>query len=235
VPDPVEIKVTLADDQVAAALDALGLDRPGQRRTVSFLEDRRAGGDALVLLDARVILRARENEGEADDSTAKLRPVRRSELTARWQHDDDLRVEHDWAGTRHVLAASLDADRPAGRIAGVRAGTEPVSRLFDDDQERFLADCAPIAVDLDALTLLPPVAAVRWKDLEVAGVPGRLVAERWVVGDLDFLELSARAGSPAEAESVQPALEAGVRALGLAIPAEQETKTRRVLEHLVRA
>jgi hypothetical protein len=212
----------------------LGLDAgvPDRRRRIGFVEDLRPGGGALPLLDAGVILRVRENAGDDDDSTAKLRPVERAQLRGEWRHSDKLRVEADWAGTRHVLAASFEAERPKGRIAGAWAGDEPIRKLFDDDQESFLADCTPLTLDLDALTLLDPIDAARWDDVRVRGVEGRVVAERWIVGDLDFLELSVRAAGEDEAPSAQRALETGVADLGIAVPPEQETKTRRVLGYL---
>jgi hypothetical protein len=205
---------------------------PDRRRRIGFVEDLRPGGGALPLLDAGVILRVRENAGDDDDSTVKLRPVERAQLTGTWRTSDKLRVEADWAGTRRVLAASFETDRRKGRIAAVWAGDEPVRKLVDDDQESFLADCATIAVDLAALDLLDPIDAARWDKVQVPGVDTRVVAERWVVGDLDFLELSVRATGDDEAESAQRALERGVANLGIAVPPEQETKTRRVLAYL---
>ena len=59
-----------------------------------------------------------------------------------------------------------------------------------------------------------------------------LRAERWVVGDLDFLELSAVAGLH-EATATQERLGVFVRSLGITAPQEQETKTRQVLQRLV--
>jgi hypothetical protein len=232
--DAVEIKVTVGDDQVGRALEALRLDprAPDRRRRIGFVEDLRPGGGALPLLDAGVILRVRENAGDDDDSTAKLRPVESAQLRGEWRTSGKLRVEADWAGTRHVLAASFETDRREGRIAAVWAGDEPVRKLFDDDQESFLADCATVSVDLDALTLLDPIDAARWDNVRVPGVDTRVVAERWIVGDLDFLELSIRAADVREAASAQPALERGVADLGIAVPPEQETKTRRVLAYL---
>ena len=59
-------------------------------------------------------------------------------------------------------------------------------------------------------------------------------AERWTVGDLDFLELSVVA-DPGDALRTQQALTAFVGDQGFAVEPEQQTKTRQVLEHLVRA
>jgi hypothetical protein len=81
------------------------------------------------------------------------------------------------------------------------------------------------------------VRATRWKPVTVssAGTDLSIRAERWVIGDpLDFLELSIAAKLDA-AESEQAALEDFVRSHGCSSDAGQTTKTRKVLEHLVRA
>jgi hypothetical protein len=80
--------------------------------------------------------------------------------------------------------------------------------------------------------VLPPVTATRWKSVDTAPAELGARAERWVVDELDFLELSIVA-TLAEAPGKQEALTAFVRGRGLAVDAEQQTKTRRVLEHLV--
>jgi hypothetical protein len=236
--DGVEIKVTIGGPQVKRAVDALGLHKQERRRSVGFIEDATVGAAHLRLLDEGVVLRVRERAGERDDSTVKLRPCRRSQLTEEWLHADKgdgwtFRLEADWSGTRRVLAASCVADRPEGRIAAVRAGKEPIRRLFNDGQEQFLADCTHVQVNLDALTLLPPIDAIRWHSVTIPDLRETVVAERWVVGQLDFLELSIKVDTVGEAEVAQPALEQRIRALGLQVDPDQDTKTRRVLDYLI--
>ena len=80
--------------------------------------------------------------------------------------------------------------------------------------------------------MLPPVTATRWGSVEGTPPGLDLRPERWVVGDLDFLELSAVAGL-GEATATQERLGVFVRSLGIAAPQEQETKTRQVLQRLV--
>lgn len=233
--DGVEIKVSLGRRQIARALAALDLNDGGQERLVSFVEDATVGM-TLPLFHRGVVLRVRQVDGD-DDSTVKLRPCRRSQLTGDWldQAEGDgwkLRVEQDWAGRRRVLAASWVADRPRGRIAAVRAGQDRVRRLFNDGQEQFLADCADLRVNLDALTLLAPVTTVRWKDVRVHGVDG-VVVERWTIDDLDFVELSIRTDTVENAPRVQRELHAAVRALDLALDEQATSKTEQVLTHLL--
>jgi hypothetical protein len=232
----VEIKISFGRRQVDGALEALGLGTNGERREIGFLEDNTVGM-VLPLFHQGIVLRVRQIEGERGDSTVKLRPCRRSQLTESWlgkKEGDgwELRVEEDWAGTRRVLAASCVADLPGGRIGSVRAGTEPIRRLFNEGQERFLSDCAGIQINLNALTLLPAVTAIRWDKVRIQALED-VVAERWTIDDLDFLELSIRRDTVEEALAAQEALEQGIQALNLERDDANKSKTELVLAYLV--
>jgi hypothetical protein len=231
--DGVEIKVSLAGSRVDDALDMLGLG-DGQPRSISFLEDATVGVE-LPLLGQGIVLRVRRT-GDEEDSTVKLRPCRRSQLTTEWTSEEEgdgwrLRVEEDWAATRRSLATSCVSDLTEGRIDEVRAGTAPVHRLFGEGQRRFLRECAGMWIELDALTLLPAVAATRWEDVRVGDVD-EVVVERWTLDDLDFLELSIRKKSVEKAQSAQRKLEQELADRGLERD-DDTSKTERVLRHLV--
>lgn len=237
--DAVEIKVTVDGAQVGRGLEVFGLGPNGRQRSVYFCEDVTSSvSTSTPLLDLGVVLRARETHGNGADSTIKLRPCRRSQLTDHWLDAAEgavaLKLEADWAGTRRVLAASCTANRPPRSIAQVRAGSKALRSLFSAEQERFLTDCAGIRVNLDVLTLLGPIAAMRWGLVHTAAPDPELevVAERWVVDDaLDFLELSVRV-DPGSADVTKTAFEELVRRRGLQADPNQDTKTRRVLEYL---
>jgi hypothetical protein len=236
--DDVEIKVSVAGDRTPAAVQALGLSPGRPAWQIYFCEDVTAGLSAgTPLLDAGVILRARDKPGGKDDTTVKLRPCRRSQFPGRWlaaeKGDDwELELEADWSGTRRLLAASLTADRRAGVVAAVAQGDGAVEDLFVDEQLAFLRDCASIGINLGTLTVLPPVTATRWASVESAPAGLDVRAERWTVGTLDFLELSTVAGV-GEARATQDLLVGFVRSRGIDAPPGQETKTRQVLQHLV--
>jgi hypothetical protein len=232
--DGVEIKVSLSERQVPRALEVLDLGRNGQPRRIGFIEDTTVGVELPVFRQG-VVLRVREVGDGDDDATVKLRPCRRSQLAESWLGAEKgdgwkFRVEQDWAGSRQALAASCVADLPSGRIAAVRKEEEPVGRLFNTAQLRFLSDCAGMPINLDALTLLPPIAATRWEEVRVREVAD-VVVERWTVGKLDFLELSIRKATVEEAREAQAELDGAVRSLGLERDDEQ-SKTERVLAHL---
>jgi hypothetical protein len=240
--DGVEIKVTLGRDLTGVAVRELELptEDPWQ---IWFWEDVTPGdGPGTPLLDRGVILRARDKAHGDDDATIKLRPCRRSQLTDRWlaatkgkTEDGDkweLKLEADWSGEQRVLAASHSCERTDGVVREAGRGDRPVEDLFTTDQLTFIQDCSGTAVNPATLTALPPVTATRWKEV-AAAPPGLDVrAERWTVGDLDFLELSVVADL-GEARRRQADLSAFVWSLGFPIGPRQPSKTRQVLEHLM--
>ncbi|WP_336214296.1 hypothetical protein [Nonomuraea sp. LPB2021202275-12-8] len=242
-PNAVEIKVTVDGPHVAAVMRALALTpEDGHELKIYFCEDVADGlAPSTPLLDAGVILRARDLGDRKSDSTIKLRPCRRSQLNDYWlgaTHGDgwEFALEADWSGDRKLLTASCTALRSSERIQTVYSGGRPIKGLFTDKQERFLKTCAALHVNLRTLKLLPPVAATRWGPMELPAEDRKLtvMAERWTVDDaLDFLELSLRVG-PESAAEAKTALEDLVRRHGVELDLTQETKTRRVLEHLVR-
>jgi hypothetical protein len=76
------------------------------------------------------------------------------------------------------------------------------------------------------------VQARKWDTVEWAGFD--VEAERWVVADLDFLELSLRV-QPEDAAATQEDFATALRAAGLDGDPTQETKTRLVLQRLALA
>lgn len=241
--DGVEIKVSIAGEQTRDAVEALGLPAVDPWH-IFFLEDVTAGlVSSTPLLDQHLILRARQKSKGADDVTVKLRPGRRSQLGPRWlgmsktedgHLESELKVEEDWAGERRSLAISLTAERPDGLVAALAAGDGGVSTLLTEDQQRFVEQCSGLRVDLDVLSPLPPVSAMRWPTFTVPGHGGadlEIRAERWTVLSLDFLELSISVGID-EAEDAQRALHDFVASKHLRA-AVGEAKTSQVMQVLV--
>jgi hypothetical protein len=94
----------------------------------------------LPLLGHGVILRLRQNSGDKDDSTVKLRPFDQARLTPRWleagkQDSWEFKVEGDWVGDRRVVAASLVADQDEVKEVGRRQA--PPSTVFTAEQEQW--------------------------------------------------------------------------------------------------
>jgi hypothetical protein len=239
--DSVEVKVNLVGDQVDAALSELGLAGGGGKdRSIYFCEDVTSQtSPETPLLAAKIIIRARTWSNDKGDTTVKFRPARQSQLAARWASvgitdDKDLKVEADWAGNSRVLAISYSDDRAATIIDAVHRRQRPVADLLTGDQRDFLRDCSDSRVNLDGLTLLGPVRAVRWTSVPAEGAQVGLdiKAERWTLGDLDFLELSVDA-APEEAAVRQGRLTTFVQSHGFAVAPEQQPKTTLVLGALV--
>ncbi len=239
--DAVEIKTTVTAADAGRALDTLELLGDAVRRRIYFCEG--LGGQLvtgpLPLLTSGVILRLRETD-EADDSTVKLRPCRRSRLSTRWlacriRGREEFRLEADWSGAGRTLAASLVAMHDRGHVDDILAGRRTVRSIFSDSQREFLTDCADAFVDFEALTVLGPVSALRWPRLRWQGYD--VVAEQWTLpGDdaLDFLELSLRV-EPQGAEIVQVSFDALLRRHDIDPEAVEQPKTRLVLEQLAHA
>jgi len=229
--EQVEIKVNVASSP-AAALKILRAGK-GESREIYFLEDATPGlRSRHPLFDAGVVLRLRSDE-DGGDSTVKLRPCRRSQLADPWLdpagQDDvwEYRIEGDWTGERHTLAASLQVELAPADVAAALA--DPTA-AFDPWQRAFLDAGAPVRVNPRPLQVYGPVAARRWKKLEIGDVK-QVNAERWTYDQLDFLELSIRVDA-AEATAAQAEFEQAVTAAGLTIDDNAQSKTEQILDVL---
>ena len=240
--DTIKIKVTIAADEVGAALAVLNLTEATARNHEIYFCEQPSTLGLLPLLDDAVILRIRHHREGPSDVTVKLRPCRPGQLRGQWsafRHGahHELRITGDWVPDRHVVTASLVHSVPGDHLRQTLDSRPPaLDRLFSTRQRRYLAECTIADPDLDDLCLLGPVEARRWRLREP---PHDITADRWTVripGDpsgLDFLELSVMA-EPNDAALVQPAFLASIRRRGLDPYAFQQTKTRQVLQHLVR-
>lgn len=243
--DPIEVKVNV-DGDVAAALSVLGTAASAETvRDIWFAEARSglAGGHGeLVLLSHRIAIRVRSG-ADGDDLTVKLRPCERADLSGEWMssfEDAELqyKIEGDWCGERHVLAASAIRDGVGGSLRAITEPDADVATALNTSQRRFLVTCGPPEVVVDDLIALGPISSTKWTEVEVGGLD--LNVERWVTEDLDLLELSIRV-KPKKHESdrdflarlsaEQHRLESAVVALGLPI-ADGVTKTQQVLSAL---
>ena len=241
--DGMEIKVSFADKQTLKAVKKLELPDPPAAWQIYFCEDVSPGASVTPLLDIDVIIRARVRPDDRDDVTVKLRPCRSSQFTDRWLDSTSLKIEADWAGGRRVLAASYTEVTEKSVIPAVVARQRPFTDLFSRPQLEFLADCGLSRINLDTLTVLPSITAVRWgKKVTVGPDDLGLRAERWTLDDLDFLELSAVVETEkGAAKAVEDALDKQnaildyLNSLGLGVAEDQESKTSRVMAHLVRS
>ncbi|MER7513910.1 hypothetical protein ABTX82_37180 [Streptomyces lavendulae] len=240
-----EFKISFVGAEAGTAFDALELDREeGRARAVHFWDRPVKSADGaigLTLLGRGLILRLRrDEEGPGSkrkaDLTVKLRPC--PPLPGPWQEEREeehweYRIEEDRAGPDFapVLAASLEADRKFDEALDAERG--PLDGLVSKPQLELLEAFGAAVDDLDALTALGPVHAVKWKQ-DWDGLPGSVAIEEWTTdGGLRFLEVSVRADA-ADAPRVQDLLGQGLRDRGLTPPQAGDTKTRAVLTALAR-
>lgn len=244
-PANAEIKVTVKHEAVDHALDRLHLEADkAESLLVFFAEDSAEGLEPDTrLLKQSVVLRARQRQGDRDDDcTVKIRPCRISQLTPELEQlsadeDSGIKVEADWAGDSRVLAASCTVDLPGHPLVDAVAQRTALSALFTKQQADFLKQVADIRVNLEMLTLLArPVTALRWKPTRFDGATTteKVRAERWTVGELDFLEFSIVAPI-ADAVDQQAKLTTFLESKGIHPPEKQTTKTQTVLRLLVGA
>jgi hypothetical protein len=225
--EKVEFKVTVLPKEESAVFDVVGRSgaAPAARRVFFF--------DTLDLdlADAHLFLRARETEGDDDDSTVKLRPLPDSGVPAEWDAAPKRRIEADAVGTRLVTSAKLDGKPDAGDVDKVASGDRKPSTLFNDAQEALVAGALPDGTELKDLAVLGPVQARKW-ELPDSVFPLGLAVEEWTVdGGLHFVELSFKS-DPADAPAAEQAFHGFLRLLDIGIEGDPEPKTMKVLKHL---
>ena len=224
--EAIEVKVTVVDSDETMALRKFGLTRKnGEQRRIFFYDTRQ-----LNLFKQGICLRARAMKGDECDSTVKIRPVVPERLAGKWRKRDGFKVEADAIGTKVIRSASFTVTQKPKEIGQVARGGRPIAKLFSGEQEEFLKDMAPVAIDFTKLVALGPVAVLRWK-FRNEGIPYELCAEEWRLPDgRDVIEISIKA-KQAQAAAAQAALEGFLAELGIDPEHRQQTKTRTALEY----
>jgi hypothetical protein len=121
--DSVELKLSVADADRRATINALGLDPLGsQIRQVFFFDT-----PDLKLSKNGIVVRARRVQGRGDDSTIKLRPIRPEELTPKLRQTPGFKVEVDaMPGGKYVCSASMSAALGKDDVRPVAAKARPI-------------------------------------------------------------------------------------------------------------
>lgn len=226
----VEIKAVIGGSEVQKGIKRLTLDKgKAISRIVYFFDTPR-----LELFGSGVIVRARRVPGHAHDCTVKIRPVRATDVPAKWRKMKGFKVEADASESGIVHSASLTRPVDKGLIKDVAAGKTPLSALFDKHQQLFLAEMCRIRYDLDKLKVLGPVPVLWWK-IAHPGVPVPMTAELWTRGDkASTLEVSIRV-SREQAAFANAGFFAFLSEHGAERDNAQQAKTRWVLEYFAKA
>jgi hypothetical protein len=224
-----ELKVVIDSAQIRRARSRLSLlNAQSETRRIWFYDS-----PTLALFDAGVILRAREIDGDEDDSTVKLRPFEMSQLATRFRTLDDLKCEIDRDPDSESTACSLKSEVGEQHIADVGDHLRQVRGLFSAEQEDLLATHGPGLTPTDC-ERLGPIAARVWT-IETDALPKKLTAELWYMPDGgQVLELSMKVDAAKADEGMDDLLEF-VDDRGLDLDAVQGSKTKRALDALVGA
>ena len=224
--DSVELKLSLPEADQRSTLVALGIDPlDAQIRQVFFMDT-----PDLILNQAGIVVRARRVQGRSGDSTIKLRPVVPSEIPSNLRRMTGFGVEVDAMPGGYVCSASLKAPAENQRIKAAASGEVRLRKLFSREQRDFYRGHAPDDIDLDSLTVLGPIFVLKEKWVPTgAGRP--MTAEMWLYPDGSrFLEISLRC-MPRRAFQIALETRVYLHSLGIDLSGEQETKTRKALEH----
>ena len=224
--DSVELKLTVPDEDRNSTAAALGVDPLAARvRQVFFFDT-----PDLALDRAGVVVRARRTQGAPDDTVVKLRPVVPAELPREHRDHRDFVVEVDAMPGSYVCSGSFKGRTKAGGVLDAVGGRQPLRKLFSKQQRSFYADHAPAGIDLDDLSVLGPVNALKLK-ISPEGLGRRLAVELWFYPDgARILELSTKC-SPDDWFETTTESRDFLKGLGVELMGEQSTKTRTALEY----
>jgi hypothetical protein len=221
--DSVELKLTVPDEDRFSTQATLGIDPLAARlRQIWFFDT-----PDLTLDSAGVVVRARRTQNAPDDTVVKLRPVIPAELPARLRAREEFVVEVDTMPGSYVCSGSFKG-RAKIDVRDALADGASVRKLFSKRQREFFAQHAPEGLELDDLTALGPVNALKLKVAPKA-LSHKLAVELWLYPDGSrILELSTRC-APRDLLDTATQTREFLRAQGVDVSGEQATKTRKAL------
>ncbi len=223
--DSVELKLTVPLEQQRSAVEALALDPlEAEVRMIYFFDT-----PDLVLNRNGVVVRARRMQRKGEDAIVKLRPVVPEQLSPKLRAAEGFGVEVDAMPGGFVCSGRLKREKPSLGVEAAARGEQPLSSVFSKRQRKLYAEHAPEGIELDSLSTLGPIFALKLKSVAPGG--GRkLVTELWLYPDGSrILELSTKC-PPGEAFDVAAESRAMLEGLGISLDGEQETKTKRALD-----
>jgi len=221
----VEIKATIPEKQVDAALKAYNLAPSENERYIYFFDT-----PQLELFEIGVIARARRIVGGQHDSTIKFRPVDPATVPTLWQKYRGFKIEADASEKGVVKSASLTMPVAKGLIKRVAAGSNPISDLFTEEQLLFLLSLASKKLDYSRVIVMGPIRVWRWKHSD-PGLPWPITGELWQREDgTRIFEVSIKT-PVAQAAAASAGFMAFLAEVGAERDDGQQAKTRWALEH----
>jgi hypothetical protein len=230
-----EIKVEIDPSKIGEALQALGLadKKPKKERTIYFFDTCKKD-----LLSKGVILRARQAEGDDDETTAKLRPMDPSKVPQELCKKVKCEEDRSLAPKSAKISCSLDRKTSGHDIKQAADGTIRVGQLFSDEQ-LSLVNVGKSAKMWDEVRALGPIRSRSWKDvkLETEDEEDGVAVEEWTFLHEDkprFLEVSQRVCRSHAKEALdQLVVKLGELHIELAKPKDQEAKTTAALDAII--
>jgi hypothetical protein len=228
--DSVELKTSVPETAHRSAIAALGFDPlDAQIRQVFFFDT-----PDLALDKLGVVARARRIQGKGGDSIVKLRPAVPHELPAEIRRSGAFRVEVDAMPGGFVCSGTMKGTPTLADVKAVAAGEKSIRSLFSKDQRAFYAAHVADGPGLEELSVLGPIFVLKGR-IVPEELQRRVVAEMWLYPDGSrLLELSTRCET-GEAFQVAAETRAYLHARGVDISGQQETKTRKALDHFAKA
>ena len=224
--DSIEIKATIPDRQITAALERYGLTpKNDEERYIYFFDS-----PALELHAAGIIVRARRTVGDVHDSTVKFRPVEPASVSKAWRKYRDFKIEADASEKGLVKSASFSMPVEKGLIKSVVAGKRQVRDLITREQRAFIEKTAKRKIDFDRVVVLGPLRAHRWQ-FDDPACPWKITGELWIREDGQrMLEASIKAPAVQAAVAIAGFM-AFLAEVGADKDNEQQTKTRWALSY----
>jgi hypothetical protein len=222
--DTVELKLTVAEDQRYATLQALEVDPlEVQIREIYFFDT-----PDLALDAAGVVVRARRIQDAAADTVIKLRPVVPGELSQELRADPAFGVEVDVMPGGFVASASMKGVSSNEAVRSAARGDGKVKKLFTKAQRALYATHAPEGLAIEDLVILGPIPIFKLK-MRPAALGRKLVLELWNFPDGSrILELSTKS-TPNQMLDVVTDVRTFLTDHGVDLYAQQSTKTRTAL------
>jgi hypothetical protein len=226
--DGVEIKATIPEKQIDAALELYKLKLDDNERYIYFFDTAE-----LELFATGIIARARRIVGSDHDSTIKFRPIVPDSLPAIWRSHKGFKIEADASDKGVVKSASLTMPVSKGLIKRVAAGKDPIASLFTEQQLLFLLSMANKKIDYARAVVMGPMRTWRWKYNDPA-LPWPLTGELWQREDgARMFEVSIKA-PVVQAACATAGFMAFLAEVGAERDDGQQAKTRWALEHAVK-
>ena len=130
----------------------------------------------------------------------------------------------------YVCSATMKARHDATAVRAVHQGTKPIRSIFSKEQRAFFKGHAPDGIELDDLTLLGPIPVMKVRFVP-EGFGRKLVAELWhVPRRIQDPRAARRRRCPGEAFQVATEARLFLKANGVDLSGDQQTKTKTALE-----